>query len=194
MLSEQEVQRYSRQILLRSVGGRGQDRLLDTVVEWRAPAGPVTAVAAAYLQAGGTQVRFRSGPPPGRGAFPGNRAPRAECQSLLVVCAVGDEARPPAIVLGRRREDGLGSVVFAGPGACATCFAGGRAGLLAWEEDDENYGVPLGALIALTTQRIILGVQGEGDLGAVSLGRSGLFRWEVGRCPRCSSPLGSAAF
>lgn len=51
-LREDQIRRYSRQILLREVGGRGQRRLLDAAVAVIG-LGPVGAACAAYLAAAG---------------------------------------------------------------------------------------------------------------------------------------------
>lgn len=73
MLTEPQVQRYSRQILLREVGGRGQERLLaspwrvelprpgaapGTRAKEKAPPPPALAVALSYLAAGGTPLEL----------------------------------------------------------------------------------------------------------------------------------------
>ena len=56
--SDEEVRRYSRQILLREVGGRGQERL-QKAQPALLPRGTVGRVAAAYLQrAGVTQLQL----------------------------------------------------------------------------------------------------------------------------------------
>ncbi|MCU0698079.1 MAG: hypothetical protein MUC96_16355 [Myxococcaceae bacterium] len=55
-LSEAQVQRYSRQILLKEVGGRGQLRLLAAPFEV-AGASSALDVAVAYLAASGTPLR-----------------------------------------------------------------------------------------------------------------------------------------
>jgi adenylyltransferase/sulfurtransferase len=51
-LSEPQIRRYSRQILLREVGGRGQSRLLSSGVVL-CGLGPIGATSAAYLGAAG---------------------------------------------------------------------------------------------------------------------------------------------
>jgi proteasome lid subunit RPN8/RPN11 len=58
-LREDQVQRYSRSILLPGVGGRGQEALLSTGARLTA-GGPALLTAAAYLAAGGTPL---DGPP-----------------------------------------------------------------------------------------------------------------------------------
>ena len=54
-LDEGEIVRYSRQILLREVGGRGQERLLESAVEL-GPGGAALSTAAAYIAASGIRV------------------------------------------------------------------------------------------------------------------------------------------
>src|SRR5262249_48767329 len=57
-LTEAQVVRYSRQILLAPVGGVGQERLLAAGVHVQGH-GQALATAAAYLAAGGTRVEGR---------------------------------------------------------------------------------------------------------------------------------------
>lgn len=54
-LDEEQVRRYSRQILLREVGGRGQERLLASRVRLRGR-GLCAEVAAEYLRRAGVGV------------------------------------------------------------------------------------------------------------------------------------------
>ncbi len=64
MLAEAQILRYSRQILLRAVGGAGQERLLQLRVGWDGQ-GAAAAVAIAYLASGGSGVEIvpdRGGP------------------------------------------------------------------------------------------------------------------------------------
>lgn len=55
MLSEAQIRRYARHVLLRQVGGVGQERLLRSVVRVEG-SGRALGVAAVYLVAGGTPV------------------------------------------------------------------------------------------------------------------------------------------
>ena len=55
MLREDQIQRYGRQILLREVGGRGQQKLLERGVHVTGD-GPGLAEAVAYLAAGGSPI------------------------------------------------------------------------------------------------------------------------------------------
>ncbi len=54
-LTEEQIQRYSRQILLREVGGRGQVTLLSTRVALRGE-GAALATAAAYVAGSGISL------------------------------------------------------------------------------------------------------------------------------------------
>lgn len=56
MLSESQIQRFSRQILLREVGGVGQERLLNTPVEITGQ-GAAFEVTRLTLAAGGTPIQ-----------------------------------------------------------------------------------------------------------------------------------------
>lgn len=59
-LSDREIERYSRQIILPEIGGRGQERLLAAVVAV-AGAGPLAATAARYLVGAGVgELRLES--------------------------------------------------------------------------------------------------------------------------------------
>ena len=60
-LREDQILRYSRQILLREVGGRGQEKLLAGGVRLKAT-GAAGLTAAAYVAAGGTSVEAGPGP------------------------------------------------------------------------------------------------------------------------------------
>ncbi len=51
-LSDAQIERYSRQIILPEIGGAGQERLLAATVELHG-AGPLAAMAARYLAGGG---------------------------------------------------------------------------------------------------------------------------------------------
>lgn len=55
-LSEAQIQRYSRQIVLREVGGRGQRQLLDCLVLVEGQ-GAALDVAVAYVAAAGSPIR-----------------------------------------------------------------------------------------------------------------------------------------
>ena len=197
-LSEEQILRYSRQILLREVGGRGQERLLaaGARVEFHTGAGET---AAAYLAAGGTPVV----------ALPEPLRPGAE--GFLV--SAGDVGQPAEAVLARALPDARGArspgrlaelpavwegegpwvalggegaargvVVFRGASGCADCFAASLEGL--GPPPGGALGVGLGALGALIFQRLVLGLgPGLGVHGWEAPG--GLTEGTVRRCGGC---------
>jgi len=175
-LREDQVQRYSRTILLRGVGGAGQRALLQTGARLLS-GGPAFLTAAAYLGAGGTPVE---GPPGlvgpdeagflveardvGQAAAPTlQRAllrlnedavvqPRA-FGSLAALPDGGGSPRP-LVALGRRGDH----VVLLGAGveACGDCLAQLCQGTQAPVAGPDA--VQAGALAALLFQRLVLGL------------------------------------
>lgn len=201
-LSDDQVLRYSRQILLPDVGGQGQERLLASGVALTGT-GPAQAVAAAYLAAAGCSVR---------GA---NRAVMAGEQGFLFTCddlgrssidalrAAFADMNPDALAgLG---ESCLGEVpaAFSGPGAwialgrcagrgevlyrarsgCADCFS---QNLSALSSPPASASALLGALGALVFQRLCLGL--SDPIGRLGIEDSGaVIQLTPGRCSRCAS-------
>jgi hypothetical protein len=177
-LTEDRIQRYGRQILLRELGGKGQRTLLSRPVRLASGVGALS-VAAAYLAGGGTPVQCEAG---------------VVLEGFLAgttVAAFNPQAGPadgaPWLALG----NGLplphapaqvcvaGGVAWAGEGACRDCFALAVEALPAADPRDL---VTLGSLAALTVQRLVLGW--AGGLGLVALAE-GLPRvLEVPRCDR----------
>jgi len=153
-LREDQIQRYSRQILLREVGGRGQARLLEAVIVVEGQSDALD-VAVAYLAASGTPLRE---------ARPTARAGFLE-GATLGDFSVDAVARPEAPVRGW-----LGPLTQ-GPGAPTTCFRVGVAsGLVVgvpahapWPTEAgavvEAEPVTVGALAALVVQRFVLGLE-----------------------------------
>lgn len=149
MLREDQIQRYSRQILLREVGGRGQERLLAAPVLVR-DASPALDVAVAYLVAGGTPVVLAPGV---------TVAGFLDGASLDALSPDAASTRAPALTLGVRSigEDGTevvvtaGSVAWRAKGACAACWAANPP------VDAVGPSVVVGALAALVIQRLVLG-------------------------------------
>ncbi len=153
MLSEPQIQRYARQLLLRDVGERGQEALGAVRVEL-AFGGEAALAAAAYLRAGGTEVDLEgeataawARTPPLLGAAPGR---------LLRVIA------PPTVPEG-------GGVVVVGTragahvlwsieeGGCRACLRL-AAGELGPPEEAGRASVQVGSLVALLVQRRALGL------------------------------------
>jgi hypothetical protein len=150
-LTEAQVQRYGRQVLLREVGGRGQRRLLEApfVVEGT---GPAFDVAVAYLAASGSPVRLRR-----------------DAGGFLDGVALADFAPdaglegPPAGWLGPLealpRADAAWHRVALGPGVVVglSAHAPAPTDVAPAEADDEP--VTQGALAALVAQRFVLGLE-----------------------------------
>jgi hypothetical protein len=200
-LREDQILRYSRQILLREVGGRGQEKLLAGGVRL-VGTGPAGLTAAAYVAAGGTAVEAGAEPlSPGAEGFlvsAGEVGQRASEVLGRVLPDVNADALPPR-GSGRLAElpahwegegpwvalggDGMrGVVVFRGASGCAGCFEATTAPLGA--PPSGALGVGLGALGALILQRLLLGMGPTlGGCGWASPGV--LTELEVRRCGRC---------
>ena len=174
-LSEAQILRYSRQILLREVGGRGQERLLAQGVRVKAQA-EAGLTAAAYLAAGGMTVGAGPEPvAPGAVGFliaardvgqpadevltralrdvPGE-ATGARETALLAEVPARWTGEGPWVALGG--EGTRGVIVFRGREGCAGCFEATTRALGA--PPPGALGVGLGALGALVLQRLLLGL------------------------------------
>lgn len=203
-LREDQVFRYSRQILLREVGGSGQERLLREGFRLVGE-GAAQQVAAAYLAAAGCAVSA------------GNRPVRAGEEGFLVAAA--DVGRPLGATLARAvtalnpdavvdgegatsgelgevpaRFDGEGlrvalgaleegaGVAWAAPGACGACFARAVEGLTPGLEGP--LAVLAGSVAALVAERLVLGHSGAAGLVHLHPAH-GLTPREPPWCPRC---------
>lgn len=153
-LREDQIQRYSRQILLREVGGRGQRRLLEApvLVVGRSQA---LDVAVAVLGASGTPLVGADGP---RGGY-------VEGTSLpaLSLDAVAGDGVPPRGWLGPAAEAAAAPVTIFRVGLSASGLWGVPAGV-AWPAVSASDGpdaepVTLGAMAALVAQRYALGLE-----------------------------------
>lgn len=180
-LSEDQILRYSRQILLREVGGRGQERLLETAVEV-AGTGAALATAVAYLLASGVRV------------LNAERAAQIEQPGFLVAGVApeavysGQEATPTAIWLGQSPADvpeaPLARVLIGGSEMGAEVrFAPREASASVLRVGGPLGDVPpplldeVGALAALVVQRIALGLGDRG--GRVRVDPAGTVRFDV---------------
>lgn len=200
-LSEEQILRYSRQILLRQVGGRGQERLLAGGVRLKATGG-AGLTAAAYVAAGGTALEAGPAPlaPGAEGFLVGADAVGESAARVLerVLPDVNPDALPgrgsgqlaelpatwegegPWVALGG--EGARGVVVFRGSAGCAGCFEATTAPL--GPPPGGALGVGLGALGALVLQRLLLGM--EPLLGALGWEAPGVVAdVPVRRCGRC---------
>jgi proteasome lid subunit RPN8/RPN11 len=175
-LREDQVQRYSRVILLQGVGGRGQEALLATGVRLTT-AGPALLTAAAYLGAAGMAVEgppclLANGdpgflvraselglpaPPTVRGAL-ARLNPDAVGESLCTgtLVALPDECHGarPLVAVGRR--DGRWVLWAASAEACSACLADAVQG--AEGPGTGPDAIQAGALAALLFQRLVLGL------------------------------------
>jgi hypothetical protein len=149
-LSEAQVQRYSRQILLKEVGGKGQRRLLEAPFEVEGT-GPAIDVAVAYLAASGTPLRPSH---PASGFVDGvplaSFAPDAETPGP----AVGWLGHPASVsgapVTRHRVVVGVGFVLGVRAGALAPPVPAAAT---------EAEPVSQGAIAALVAQRFVLGLE-----------------------------------
>ena len=199
-LREEQIQRYSRQILLREVGGRGQEQLLGTGVRVEV-AGVSGLTAAAYLAAAGSPLE--AGPRALVEGAPGFLAaatdvgasadavlarelPDFNADALAAVSHPAQLAELPARFEGAGPWVALagqgteGAVVFSAAAACKACFDSTCAGLAA--PPAGALGSALGALGALVLQRLILG-QGPRS-GLLLLAAPGVMRH--GELPPCT--------
>ena len=169
-LTEEEILRYSRQILLRPVGGAGQVKLSDTPVRVEG-----LPDAAAWLAAAGSPVALAA---TGAAGFP---PPATRRDPLLphegvVLAAPLAEALPAegTVVVAGTNADGRLRVVFGTAGSCRDCLTHACAELSRPLPTAMGLG---SALSALAHQRLVLGLEPrEGVLGET--GNGGL----VGRC------------
>jgi proteasome lid subunit RPN8/RPN11 len=152
MLTEPQIQRYARQVLLRDVGEKGQEALGAFRVAL-AIDGAVADAAAAYLRAGGTEVHLpatRGGPwaltSPLVGSPPG---------AILQVVAAPRAPEPAGVVVGSAAG---GHVLWSSsPDGCRVCLRHETQALGA-PEVAEAASVQIGSLVALLVQRRALGL------------------------------------
>ncbi|HSP20389.1 MAG TPA: hypothetical protein VLQ79_12790, partial [Myxococcaceae bacterium] len=117
MLSESQIQRYARQVLLHDVGERGQEALGAVRVELRLE-GDAARAAAAYLRAGGTEVNVGDGSgEPWAGTPPLLGAPAARAIQVGPAPAVPTR---DGVVLGSR--PGTHVLWSMGEGCCPACI------------------------------------------------------------------------
>lgn len=175
-LTEAQIQRYSRQILLREVGGRGQSRLLSRPVRVDGR-NAATDAATPYLVAGGAHVL---GPAPDDGFLTGASLadfnPDAGVPGAPFACLVAAGAVPSlavAVVVG-------GDGVVASGGGCADCLKAAADSLAVAVAPEDA--LVLGGLAALALQRLCLEVEPVAGLRRWRLGAGGIVEAPVGGC------------
>lgn len=160
MLREDQVQRYGRQILLREVGGVGQERLLARPVEVRG-SGPAFSVAAAYLAAGGTPVRLAPGVAlDGFLAGTPLEAFNPDAVSAAATWATLSAVTSPRAVARVELVIGGAGLAWRSESSCPDCFAATVAQLAPGEASPEL----AGTLAALALQRLALGLGPDSQL------------------------------
>jgi proteasome lid subunit RPN8/RPN11 len=175
-LRELQVQRYSRTILLREVGGTGQLALLATGARLTA-GGPALLTAAAYLAAGGTPIRGPPGVLAGREAGflvrasevgrPAEASLLGALQALnpdsvacphrfgtLAALPLSGSASRPLVAVGRRA--GHSVLWAASEEACAPCLDAVLRG--AEPPDAGPEAIQVGALAAMLFHRLVVGL------------------------------------
>ncbi|MGZ6070800.1 MAG: Mov34/MPN/PAD-1 family protein [Myxococcaceae bacterium] len=151
MLSESQIQRYARQVLLHDVGERGQEALGAVRVEL-AVGGEIARAAAAYLRAGGTEVNAEGSPGPWAGTPPllGSAPSR-----LVAVTAAPDVPAGEGIAVGQR--PGAHVLWSLGRDGCPACIRTASRELRPPAARSVS-AVQVGTLLALLVQRRALGV------------------------------------
>jgi hypothetical protein len=207
-LTESQIIRYSRQILLAQVGGNGQTKLLASGAQLVGH-GAAQATAAAYLAAGGIPVRALGGSPPAQPAsvrfdeagflFRSEDTGRALAVALDEAVAdlnpdarsgrtVGSLGEVPADFLGTAPwvalgwRHGRGEVVYRSEEGCTGCFSATLQGLSPVPAGP--HAVIVGTVGALVFQRLCLGAADV--LGSVSIQSGGeIQEAALSRCPLC---------
>jgi len=152
VLSEPQIQRYARQVLLQDVGERGQEALGAVRVEL-AVGGEVARAAAAYLRAGGTEVNVAEGAP---GPWAGTPPLLGPAPSRLVeVTAAPDVPGAEGIAVGQR--PGAHVLWSVGGDGCPACLRTATRELRPPAAQSTS-AVQVGTLLALLVQRRALGV------------------------------------
>lgn len=176
MLTDEQARRYSRHVLLREVGGRGQARLLETAVRVRG-GGTALEVAATYLAAGGSPLAWEG---------PEHTAFFLAGEVAAAIADLNPDARgpvgPEADVDPPRLESDAG-VVLLGPERLAWFPAPACEDCVALQAPGRG-GPQLGALAALAMQRLVLGLETEAGALELDLAQGKDRRVAPARCPR----------
>jgi hypothetical protein len=213
MLSDAQIDRYCRQIVLPEIGGRGQERLLGAVAAIHG-GGDAAVVCARYLSGAGVGRLWLGG----RGAFgPPGCPPAREVDGSDLAAAIGDRnpdcrvlaVRPErpsvavwlspllpdrarseaAIVWGGSSKERAASL-YVPPGGCGEC-----ARAVAEQEGCQGSSALVGTLLALLALRALLGFEdaGRASLLRLDLVRQGATRSALPQRPGCGSCAAAAA-
>lgn len=179
MLTDDQIERYSRHILLPEVGGKGQARLLASSVLVCGD-GPAAECCAAYLAAAGVDAVAWQGE-----AAPlflaGPVASEIDEPSLVVEIGAAGPAQVPAI-----RAAISGDRVTVARGRCRDCLT--LAAPVASNSDRAEVGALAGSLAATEALLMLSGVDGiEGRVLELDLASG---RVEQRAAPRCAGCQG----
>lgn len=173
-MNEHQIRQYSRQILLREVGGVGQKKLLAAPLElcgWS----DALEVAVTYLAAGGSPIATRPGEGAGFLHHHALETTNAPPVAALVAPPAESEA-PLQVVIGNE-------LALRTPDLCAACWAQTRASIT----QTAPAPVVAGSLGALLLQRHLLGFAQESQR---LVWRDGTFQpAELVRCPEHSKSV-----
>lgn len=198
-LTEPQILRYSRQILLKDVGGAGQERLLATEIQL-AGGGRAVLTAAAYLAGGGSVISAegrvatahdagflltaeQTGEDVSAAAARMNpdAGPRAATQRVALAAAPAAHPIAPGVTVGAK--DAHAALLVASAEACPDCLA---RNALTTPPPEGALGVAAGTLAATLVQRLALGLEPHGAIQLLWLSPDGtLDRGPVHRCDRC---------
>jgi len=162
MLEDDLVDRYSRQILLPEVGGRGQERLCATRVTVTG-SGRTAALAATLLGAAGVQVECQSG------------------DSHTIAVRLDDAG----VVLGRTAGEG-GTVVTLVGRPCLRCLGDDTWPPSAPASTDEAPQA-IGALVAAEALRVALGLATSGRVQTLETATGTCGGWPIGQTAGCDA-------
>ncbi len=167
MLTDSQIERYSRQIVLPEVGGRGQERLLAAVA-MIAGEGEGALFCAAHLAAAGVGKLHLDGldvtAPLATSLALNTR--NVDCaveftpvESADLMVLLGDAARPGGaangvLVWGREATEGIVAARFPTGRGCVACLAA----LADSAKTSEGSGQLLGALLAVLGLQALLGI------------------------------------
>lgn len=207
MLSDAQVERYSRQILLPEVGGRGQERLLAARVAL-AGAGRAAAVAATLLGRAGVGALELIGPAPALGepspdCCVGRHAALAGAPDADVWVASGADAALAAALGGRALAAGRPFVLGTLAGTrvevatltgrpCAACYRGDDVAQPAPAILAAAAELALGALAAAEALLALLSGIGQGRQTSLALGAGGAVAAPLAPSTGCARCGGTA--